>query len=37
MQYSGLEDSFQFYAFYRIDHHEISSTNILERLNREYV
>ena len=31
----GLEDSLQFYAFERIDHHKISSTNILEQLNRE--
>ena len=31
----GLEDSLQFYAFERIDHRKISSTNILERLNRE--
>lgn len=31
----GLEDSLQFYAFKRIDHRKISSTNILERLNRE--
>ena len=32
---AGLEDSLQFYAFQRIDHRKISSTNILERLNRE--
>jgi putative transposase len=31
----GLEDSLQFYVFKRIDHRKISSTNILERLNRE--
>jgi putative transposase len=31
----GLEDSMQFYTFKRIDHRKISSTNILERLNRE--
>ncbi|MFY9295813.1 MAG: IS256 family transposase [Caldicoprobacterales bacterium] len=31
----GLEDSLQFYTFKRIDHRKISSTNILERLNRE--
>ena len=31
----GLEDSRQFYAFKRIDHRKISSTKILERLNRE--
>jgi transposase-like protein len=28
----GLEDSLQFYAFERIDHRKISSTNIIERL-----
>ena len=32
---SGLEDSLQFYNFDRIDPRKISSTNILERLNRE--
>jgi len=32
---TGLEDSLQFYAFERIDARKISSTNILERLNRE--
>lgn len=32
---AGLEDSLQFYTFDRIDHRKISSTNILERLNRE--
>lgn len=32
---AGLEDSLQFYAFERIDARKISSTNILERLNRE--
>ena len=31
----GLEDSLQFYRFDRIDHRKISSTNTLERLNRE--
>ena len=31
----GLEDLLQFYTFERIDHRKISSTNILERLNRE--
>jgi len=31
----GLEDSLQFYTFKRIDHRKISSTNILERLNRK--
>jgi putative transposase len=32
---AGLEDSLQFYGFERIDDRKISSTNILERLNRE--
>lgn len=32
---SGLEDSLQFYNFDRIDSRKISSTNMLERLNRE--
>jgi len=31
----GLEDSLQFYRFDKIDHRKISSTNNLERLNRE--
>lgn len=31
----GLEDSLQFYAFEEIDYRKISSTNTLERLNRE--
>lgn len=31
----GLEDSLQFYAFKQLDHRKISSTNMLERLNRE--
>lgn len=31
----GLEDSLQFYAFTRMDARKISSTNMLERLNRE--
>ncbi len=31
----GLEDSLQFYAFKRMDARKISSTNMLERLNRE--
>ena len=31
----GLEDSLQFYSFHRMDARKISSTNILERLNRE--
>lgn len=31
----GLEDSLQFYNFDRIDPRKISSTNMLERLNRE--
>lgn len=31
----GLEDSLQFYSFEEIDSRKISSTNILERLNRE--
>lgn len=32
---SGLEDSLSFYAFETIDHRKISSTNMLERLNKE--
>ncbi len=32
---SGLEDSLQFYNFERMDSRKISSTNMLERLNRE--
>lgn len=31
----GIEDSLQFFNFKEIDHRKISSTNILERLNRE--
>ncbi len=31
----GLEDSLTFYAFPEVDHRKISSTNMLERLNRE--
>lgn len=31
----GLEDSLQFYSFQRMDARKISSTNMLERLNRE--
>ena len=31
----GLEDSLQFFNFKETDHRKISSTNILERLNRE--
>ena len=31
----GLEDSLQFYAFPKIDHRKISSTNMLERVNLE--
>ncbi len=31
----GLEDSLQFYSFKSIDFRKISSTNMLERLNRE--
>ncbi|WP_332446610.1 IS256 family transposase [Sphaerochaeta sp.] len=31
----GLEDSLQFYRFDQIDHRKISSSNTLERLNRE--
>lgn len=31
----GLEDSLQFYCFQRMDARKISSTNMLERLNRE--
>ena len=32
---SELEDSLQFYHFKQVDHRKISSTNMLERLNRE--
>jgi len=32
---SGLEDSLQFYSFCLLDARKISSTNMLERLNRE--
>jgi len=32
---AGLEDSLQYYHFQQIDHRKISSTNMLERLNRE--
>ncbi len=32
---NGLEDSLQYYQFDKIDHRKISSTNTLERLNRE--
>ncbi len=32
---SGLEDSLQYYSFGRMDARKISSTNMLERLNRE--
>jgi transposase-like protein len=31
----GLEDSLQFYHFSQIDKRKISSTNILERINKE--
>ena len=31
----GLEDSLQFFHFDFIDHRRISSTNVLERFNRE--
>jgi putative transposase len=31
----GLEDSLQYYSFPGIDHRKISSTNVLERLNKE--
>ena len=31
----GLEDSLQFYSFKQVDARKISSTNMLERLNRE--
>lgn len=31
----GLEDSLQFYHYNNIDHRRISSTNVLERLNKE--
>ena len=31
----GLEDSLQFYAFPELDYRKTSSTNILERLNKE--
>lgn len=32
---AGLEDSLQFYEYPEIDHRKISSTNMLERLNKE--
>ncbi|HEY8392370.1 MAG TPA: transposase, partial [Capillibacterium sp.] len=32
---NGLEDSLQYYEFPEIDPRKISSTNILERLNKE--
>ena len=32
---NGLEDSLQYYEFPEIDPGKISSTNILERLNKE--
>ncbi len=32
---SGLEDSLQFYHFPQIDKRRISSTNVLERINKE--
>lgn len=32
---NGLEDSLTFYDFKKIDHRKISSTNMLERLNKE--
>ena len=32
---AGLEDSLAFYAFPQLDARKISSTNVLERLNRE--
>ncbi|MBN2250085.1 MAG: transposase, partial [Campylobacterales bacterium] len=32
---AGLEDSLQFFHFDSIDHGRISSTNVLERLNKE--
>jgi len=32
---AGLEDSLQFFHFQQVDHRKISSTNMLERLNRE--
>lgn len=32
---NGLEDSLQYYIFHHLDSRKISSTNILERLNRE--
>jgi len=32
---AGLEDSLQFYAFEHFDARKVSSTNVLERLNRE--
>lgn len=31
----GLEDSLQFYSFSNFDHRKISSTNVLERINKE--
>jgi len=32
---SGLEDSLQYYQFEQLDSRKISSTNMIERLNRE--
>ena len=32
---NGLEDSFQFFTFPQIDFRKISSTNLMERLNKE--
>lgn len=32
---SGLEDPLQFYHLKQVDHRKTSSTNILERLNRD--
>ncbi len=32
---NGLEDSLAFYSFLKLDSRKISSTNMLERLNRE--
>lgn len=32
---AGLEDSLQFYSFPKLEHRKISSTNMLERINRE--
>lgn len=33
---NGLEDSLTYYAFPKLDHRKISSSNMLERLNREF-